>query len=95
MCQLQQELSEAKTVGHTVTEENNQKEVEANLQAELDSQRRDLEVEHHKKMTSQREEMVRTVLINGKNSQFIHILTASFLTKFTFSKSHFPQNSHF
>ena len=59
MCQLQQELSEARTIGHTVTDENNQKEVNENLQAELDAQRRDLEVEHHRKMTSQREEMVR------------------------------------
>jgi len=59
VCQLQQELSEARTIGHTVTDENNQKEVDANLQAELDAQRRDLEVEHHRKMTSQREEMVR------------------------------------
>lgn len=57
VCQLQQELSEARTIGHTVTDENNQKEVDANLQAELDAQRRDLEVEHHRKMTSQREEM--------------------------------------
>jgi len=57
VCQLQQELSEARTIGHTVTDENNQKEVNENLQAELDAQRRDLEVEHHRKMTSQREEM--------------------------------------
>ena len=66
MCQLQQELSEARTIGHTVTDENNQKEVNENLQAELDAQRRDLEVEHHRKMTSQREEMVR----NEKNPFF-------------------------
>ena len=67
MCQLQQELSEARTIGHTVTDENNQKEVNENLQAELDAQRRDLEVEHHRKMTSQREEMVR----NEKKTFFL------------------------
>ena len=69
MCQLQQELSEARTIGHTVTDENNQKEVNENLQAELDAQRRDLEVEHHRKMTSQREEMVR----NEKKNPFFFI----------------------
>ena len=70
MCQLQQELSEARTIGHTVTDENNQKEVNENLQAELDAQRRDLEVEHHRKMTSQREEMVR----NEKTLFFLLVL---------------------
>ena len=70
MCQLQQELSEARTIGHTVTDENNQKEVNENLQAELDAQRRDLEVEHHRKMTSQREEMVR----NEKKNFFLPLL---------------------
>ena len=69
MCQLQQELSEARTIGHTVTDENNQKEVNENLQAELDAQRRDLEVEHHRKMTSQREEMVR-----NEKTKFLFII---------------------
>ena len=38
-------------------EESDREETNANMQAELDAQRRDLEVEHHRKMTSQREEM--------------------------------------
>ena len=72
MCQLQDELAKAQTFNQRSSSEDSASLSEIDVQSELDAQRRELEVEAHRKLTAMREEMEKELKTQMKRQIAAH-----------------------
>jgi len=72
VCQLQDELAKAQTFSQRSSSEDSASLSEIDLQSELDAQRRELEVDQHRKLTDMREEMEKELRTQMKRQISAH-----------------------
>merc|ERR1712050_751823 len=72
VCQLQDELAKAQTFNQRSSSEDSASLSNIDVQSELDAQRRELEVEAHRKLTAMREEMEKELKTQMKRQIAAH-----------------------
>merc|ERR1712193_50604 len=72
VCQLQDELAKAQTFNQRSSSEDSASLSDIDVQAELDAQRRELEVEAHRKLTAMREDMEKELRTQMKRQITAH-----------------------
>lgn len=73
VCQLQEELAKSKTIDTRGTSSSSEQSSDENLQAELDAQRREMELDHHKKLSALRDEMEKEMRTQLRRQAAAHV----------------------